>query len=117
MKEFVAAHPEAVGLPRSTVKGRCEFPLPSGDRLDVSFSTRAGWVAVEVKSAISDEADIVRGLYQCVKYVAVMRAVEASEKREVGAQALLAIARCLPSGLVPLKNMLGVTVVENVPSK
>jgi len=117
MKEFVAAHPAVVGLPLSTAKGTCEHPLPSGDRLDVSFSTKAGWVAVEVKSEISNDADIVRGLYQCVKYVAVMQAVEASENREIGAQALLAIAGRLPDRLIPLKNMLGVTVVEHVPSK
>jgi len=117
MKEFVAAHPAAVGLPVSTDKGNCEYPLPSGDKLDVSFSTKAGWIAVEIKSEISNEADIVRGLYQCVKYVAVMQAVEASENREIGAQAILAIAGNLPKRLLPLKNMLGVTVIENVSYK
>jgi hypothetical protein len=117
MKLFVAAHPAVVGIPASTAEGKCEHILPSGDKLDVSFFTKTGWIAVEVKSEISNEADIARGLYQCVKYVAVMRAVEASENREIGAQALLAIAGSLPERLVSLKNMLGVNVIENVPSR
>ncbi|MDH6265035.1 hypothetical protein M2360_000416 [Rhizobium sp. SG_E_25_P2] len=114
MKEFVAVHPEVVGLPASTAGGKCEHPLPSGDKLDVSFVTKAGWIAVEVKTEISNEADIVRGLYQCVKYVAVMQAVEASENREISAQAFSAIAGKLPKNLLPLKNMLGVAVIEDV---
>ena len=114
LKEFIASHPEAVDLPYGTSRGKTEYPLPSGDKLDISFATKNGWVAVEVKSKISTEADIARGLYQCVKYVAVMRAVEASENRVVGGQALLALGSALPARLVPLKNMLGVTVIENI---
>lgn len=117
MKEYVAAHPEIVDLPRSTERGICEYPLPSGDKLDISFFTKSGWIAVEVKSEISTEDDILRGLYQCVKYVAVMQAVEVSEKREMGAQAFLAIAGRLPNNLLPLKNMFGIKVIENVPSR
>ena len=31
-------------------------------------------IVVEVKSEISDDADILRGIYQCVKYDAVLKA-------------------------------------------
>ena len=79
LKEFVARTPLTVGLPPGTPQGKLEVMLPSGDCLDVSFRATPEWVAAEIKSKISPEADILRGLYQCVKYQAVMRAVEASE--------------------------------------
>ncbi|MBU2326247.1 MAG: hypothetical protein KJ755_02630, partial [Alphaproteobacteria bacterium] len=49
MKLFVAANPSAVGLPSATASGECEYMLPSGDRLDVSFRRNDCWIAVEVK--------------------------------------------------------------------
>ena len=49
-----------------------EKTLPSGDAIDVFFENSQHWVGVEVKSKISNEFDILRGLYQCVKYQAVM---------------------------------------------
>jgi len=113
-KNFVAANPSLVGLPSKTRPGKLEFSLPSGDSLDVSFQVSAGWVGVEVKSRISSEADLVRGLYQCVKYQAVMRAIEATENRERNARAVLVLEGELPRRLLPLKNILGVTVHENV---
>ena len=37
LKEFVAKHPEVVGLPVSGSTGETEFSLPSGDTIDVLF--------------------------------------------------------------------------------
>lgn len=113
-KEYVAAHPSVLGLPSGTALGRVEHPLPSGDLLDVVFQNRSDWIAAEVKSSISSKADIVRGLYQCVKYEAVMQAVEASEAREKNARAILVLESAFPRDLIALRNILGVTVVENV---
>jgi hypothetical protein len=88
--------------------------LPSGDCLDVSFRGNKVWVAAEVKSSISAEGDIVRGLFQCVKYRAVMEAVLLSESRPQNARALLVLESKLPPSLISLRNMLGVEVVEGV---
>ncbi len=117
LKEYVAKNPEAIGLKASTPIGITEQPLPSGDSLDVSFFNRKCWVAAEVKSAISSEADIVRGLFQCVKYRAVMEAVQVSEARAQNARALLVLESTFPQSLVPLRNILGVEVVEGVSPK
>lgn len=114
LKEFVARTPSVLDLPHSTPHGLIEHPLPSGDCVDVSFSGKNFWVAAEVKAAHSLPADLVRGIYQCVKYLAVMRAVQTAESRDRSARAVLILEGKLPAKLVSLKNMLGVEVVEEV---
>ncbi len=114
LKLFVAKHPEIVGLPAASEVGVNEDPLPSGDSLDVSFQHRKLWVAAEVKSASSSEADIARGLFQCVKYRAVMEAVQIATVRPQNARAVLVLEGVLPQSLVSLRNLLGVEVVEGV---
>lgn len=117
LKEYVARHPESVGLKASTPNGVTEYPLPSGDFLDVSFLQKEVWVAAEIKSAISAEADIIRGLFQCVKYRAVMEAVQVAEARSQSARALLVLESSLPQSLIALRNLLGIEVVEGVTPK
>lgn len=113
LKHFVLTHPLTVGLPEGT-EGKTEYNLPSGDTLDVSFKAAGLWVAVEVKSAISPEGDIARGIFQCVKYLAVMDAQLTAESRTVGIRAVLVLAGRLTPKLVELKNRLGVEVIEGV---
>lgn len=88
--------------------------MPSGDSLDVSFNCKNEWVAVEVKSRLSDHADIVRGIFQCVKYLAVMEAVLLSESQPKDASAVLVLQAKLPDDLRPLCNLLGVEVLEEI---
>jgi len=114
LKEYVAQNPQAVGLSADIPKGTTEYLLPSGDSLDVSFNGNKIWVAAEVKSSISAESDIVRGLFQCVKYRAVMEAVLLTKSRPQNARALLVLESKIPQSLIPLRNMLGVEVVEGV---
>lgn len=74
LKQFVANHPEIVGLPAALAPGATEEPLQSGDKLDVFFRNGQESIAVEVKSRRSGEIDIVRGMFQCVKYQTVLEA-------------------------------------------
>lgn len=53
-----------------------EFDLLSGDRVDVMLRHQTKWIALEVKSRRSNEADYTRGVYQCVKYRAVLEAMD-----------------------------------------
>ncbi|MBX3504597.1 MAG: hypothetical protein KF895_03895 [Parvibaculum sp.] len=112
LKEFVAERPTLLGLPGSAVRGQLEYPLPSGDRVDVLFESRKVLLGVEVKSNISNEVDIIRGLFQCVKYKAVLAASASVEDdiREVGVA--LVLGRNMPVELTTLQNSLGVKVVE-----
>lgn len=114
LKLFVARSPSLLGLSASTLPGEIEYAIPSGDTLDVSFRSREAWVAAEVKSWRSPEADIVRGIYQCVKYLAVMRAVQTSENQERSARVVLVLGGRLPTSLVGLTNQLGVNVQDNI---
>ncbi len=114
LKAYVAQNPTVIGLSANTPVGKTEFPLPSGDSLDVSFYSKNIWVAAEVKSSISAKSDIVRGLFQCVKYQAVMDAVLLAKSRAQNARALLVLESKLPQSLISLRNMLGVEVVDGI---
>jgi hypothetical protein len=114
LKEYVANNPHVIGLPKSTPMGTTEYGLPSGDSLDVSFKQKKSWVAAEVKSKISDQADIVRGIFQCVKYQAVLDAVLLSESKPQNANTVLVLESELPEHLRPLCNLLGVEVIDGV---
>lgn len=114
LKEYVAKNPAAIGLKTSTTTGDTEYPLPSGDFVDVSFKGKKLWVFAEVKSALSDQKDIVRGLFQCIKYKAVGEAVLIAEKQQPNVRALLVLESAFPPTLIPLRNMLGVEVVDRV---
>jgi hypothetical protein len=114
LKEFVARNPSAIGLPAATPLGGTEIPIASGDCLDVSFRTKSVWIAAEIKSAISTSADIARGIFQCVKYRAVLDAVLLAEGRPQNSRAILVLGGLMPPGLLSLANMLGVEFVQGV---
>lgn len=117
LKELVANNPSLVGLPSSIAPGENEHSLPSGDSLDVFFMHRKEQIGIEVKSHISDSADIARGLYQCVKYQAVLEARQAANGEPQNVRTILVLGGELPIELLPLKNVLGVEVVEKVGDK
>ena len=114
LKNYVAKHPRSVGLKKLLAPGKIESILPSGDIVDVLFQNARCRIAVEVKSHISNEADLRRGLFQCVKYRAILRACRSLEGETYEADALLAIEGSLSKELISVRNTLGVTVIENV---
>jgi hypothetical protein len=114
LKEYVRHHPELVGVGKRRAPGSVEERLPSGDSIDVFFDAGQEWVGVEVKPESSDAVDLTRGLYQCVKYTAVLRAMAVARQLDIDARAVLVIGGRLPPDLVVLKTMLGVEVVEGV---
>jgi len=114
LKEYIRDHPEAVQLPAMIGRGRTEFPLPSGDSLDVLFQDGDDWWAVEVKSAISGISDIVRGIFQCVKYRAVIEALQATQGLPQSARAILVLESDFPRELDSRKQVLGIEVIDNV---
>ena len=114
LKNFVAHNPSCIGLSPQVGDGRTEYSLPSGDCLDVLFLTKKAWIAVEVKSVISPINDLARGLFQCVKYLAVLDAWRGFEGDSRDRRALLVLEGELPQRLIPLRNTLGVKVIENV---
>lgn len=112
LKEYVAANPSVVGLPSNLSLGTTEAPLPSGDKIDVLFDGQKRLVAVEVKSKISNEVDLARGLFQCVKYRAVMEAERGFKGARYSVEAMLVVGKPFPESLCALQNSLAVQVIE-----
>jgi len=114
LKDYIAQHPRVVELNKSLALGKTEFILPSGDVVDVLFENARRRIAVEVKSHISNEDELRRGLFQCVKYRAILRACRSLEGGTYEADAILAIEGSLSKELIAVRNTLGVKVIENV---
>ena len=74
LKEYVAKHPNEFGAPKECKEGMVEWRLLSSDEIDVWFMSVGEQLAVEVKSRRSTMADIERGIFQCVKYGALLEA-------------------------------------------
>jgi hypothetical protein len=114
LKNYVAKHPEIVDLPANVGPGTIEVELPSGDRLDVFFTHGQDCIAVEVKSSLSTVQDITRGIFQCVKYCAVIEAQQVSKGVPQSARAVLVLEGKLPEELMGLRNRLGIEVCEQI---
>jgi hypothetical protein len=112
LKQYVCDNPISVSLPPKFPIGRMEAPLPSGDKLDVLFHAKGRMLGVEVKSRISNDVDLMRGLFQCVKYRSVMEAERGYEGGLYNVDAVLVVGLKFPHHLRPLQNSLGVTVIE-----
>jgi hypothetical protein len=114
LKDYVERNPRPVGIRGRELLATQEFRLATGDSIDVLFVTRGQVFAVEVKSVISPEEDLVRGVFQCVKYEALLNAMEVAsgEMRDVGVR--LAIGACATARVRSLANILGVRLVEEL---
>lgn len=115
LKHFVATYPDVLHI-AGLGAGNTEYIFPSADRIDVVFhgSGRVRWVGVEVKGPSSGEVDILRGLFQCVKYSALRKAELRSESKKENTEVILVLSGSLPQRLKKIKNLLGVSVVEGV---
>lgn len=71
LKLFLAQNPKRIGI-RWKGTGDTEHLLLSGYRLDISFRDDTKWIAVEVKGKHSPPADLIRGIFQCVKYKVIL---------------------------------------------
>lgn len=80
LKKHLIQNPQILGLDASWQAFE-EWALPSGDKIDLMFQSQNAWVGVEVKSSVSDRDiyDYQRGIYQTVKYLAVLRAIGKAE--------------------------------------
>ena len=110
LKKWVEEDATRIGLAAQFGRGKAETPLESGDLVDVVFSHGIKFAMVEVKSCRSNDKDLERGIYQCVKYRAVKIAEQAPYKAEV--TAILVTERALSSVLQAKAKMLGVKHVQ-----
>jgi len=114
LKEYVYNHPEVIG--KKDIKKRdMEHILLSGDRLDVYFELVDGSkVAVEIKPSTSPDADVMRGLYQCVKYKAILDAEDKVHGDRANNSAILVIGGELSPENCKVRDTLGIIVLEKM---
>ncbi len=113
LKQFVANNPQVVGLP-SNVAADEEYSFWSADSVDVLFRQNDSWIGVEVKSIKSNDDDLRRGLFQCVKYKALIEATQMAQQIPIDAESLLVFEGFFPQSLIGLKNTLGIKVIDEV---
>ena len=114
LKEALSRNPQWVGLSSKSPHGELEHPLLSGDSIDVLFAGADRLIAAEVKGASAPSTEVVRGLFQCVKYEAVLNAEARATGSAVDCEAVLALGGPMPSSLIRLRHTLGVQVFDNL---
>lgn len=75
LKEYIQEHPDKIGILEDITFSAIEHTVLSQDRIDVLIATKNTSYAIEVKSEISNDDDIIRGVFQAVKYKAVLETV------------------------------------------
>ena len=73
-KKYISLNPQVLGIKKKPFYTKPEHSFPTLDRVDVLFKVDKRWIGVEAKAIHSDREDILRGLYQCVKYKALLKA-------------------------------------------
>ena len=101
LRLWVCEHPGAIRRRFADATTETEVVLDSADRVDAVFNLLDQVIAVEVKSRDSNLADLRRGVFQCIKYRAVLDAMDIRESDSVSA--MLVYEGKLPS---EIKTML-----------
>ena len=113
LKEFIANHPESIGI-KGVKEKKIEYGLLSGDSLDVYFECRRKiHYAIEVKPTSSPESDVLRGVFQCVKYKSVMDAMRVIDNDNYENKTLLVLAGEMTDFVKQVARDLGVKYIEN----
>lgn len=112
LKESIARHPRMVGI-EGVAWAELEHVLLSGDRLDVYFECEGNkhW-AVEVKPSTAPEADVTRGIFQCVKYKAVMDAMRVVDNDNYENEVMLVLGGSISVANRQLVNDLDIKYFE-----
>ena len=113
LKNYIAANPHVIDL-SGFGKGQTEQPFTSADRIDIVFRKDDHWVGVEVKGPSSQEAHILRGLFQVVKYAALREAELKVDPLQGKNEVILVMSAKLSDELKKVKNLLGVTVLDGI---
>jgi hypothetical protein len=85
LRLWITENPHKVRRIFATARTETEFCLDSGDRIDSVYHLADRTVVLEVKSRISNDVDLRRGVYQCIKYRAVKAAMDVREQVPVEA--------------------------------
>lgn len=117
LKQHILHHPDLVGA-AADWDAQEEFDLRSRDAIDLMFKSCRSWIGVEVKSKVSDNlpSDYERGLYQVVKYKAVLQAQAKVDHPEnpPEVKVVLVLEKQMPADFKSLASALDVFYIENI---
>ena len=113
LKEYVAANPHVVDSDVPWI-GIVEHEFRSGDRVDVLLASGLRGIAVEVKAAEADPAEQVRGVFQCVKYEALLRATQRLRGFPPMGRAVLVLGGQVSDEAKLAADALGIRVISGV---
>lgn len=85
LRLWVREHPQAIRRAYASFRTDTEVVLDSADRVDVVYYGPNLTVVIEVKSRDSDDNDLRRGIFQCIKYRAVKKAMDIRNEARVEA--------------------------------
>lgn len=113
-KEWVSRNPKKLGLDPIIENIILEYKLYSGDSIDVLFSNDKLMVGVEVKSKISKDDDILRGIFQCVKYKKLLEVEQIVNNEVPNSEVILALEGVFPEKFTLIKNLLDIKVIDQL---
>lgn len=113
-KDYIAANPSIFGLSSKIGTGIKEYKLPSADAIDVLFNYKEEKIGVEVKSHISSRADILRGIFQCVKYKHLLIAEQIINNQVPNCRVILALESKLPEEFELIKSLLDIEIKDQI---
>jgi hypothetical protein len=112
LKQWVAKNPKFFAEYGQFKPGKNEQELRSGDYLDAYFENSETRLAVEVKASNAPDSEMFRGIFQCIKYRATLRATQLAEGEPPNAQAVLVTTRAVPSEAKRLAKRLRVKMLK-----
>jgi hypothetical protein len=115
LQDWIENHPAAAGLLiEETIRSsHQEYLFWSLDRLDIIFKTDKEWIGVEVKPSSASDQELQKGMYQVMKYRALIDAALLAEGAVQSSCCVLVIGGSLPSSLRPLADRFRINVIEN----
>lgn len=113
LKEYILRNPHSIGILDPILHSEVEFKLLSQDKIDVYFKTSNDIFALEVKSEISNDADIIRGIFQAVKYKSLLEAQNKISGDTRSIHSILVISRPLHEEGQRIAAILDVQIIEN----
>lgn len=113
---YVFNHPELFGFKKNCEKFK-EYPLKSGDSIDVVFIDEKKVLGVEAKSYKSGDDDHERGIFQCIKYREVLKAENIVNHIDKDSDCILVHERDFSKKLIRIKKTLQVEVRQTKVNK
>lgn len=111
LKRWAAQNPKHFARFGKFPKGQTEYLLRSGDSLDAYLENDNSCLAIEVKASNVPVSELFRGIFQCVKYRATLRAMQLAAGEPTNAQAVLLTTTKVPDEAARLAKRVRVVIL------